>query len=284
MRITKSIGQIREIIKAQKMRENRVGFVPTMGFLHEGHLSLIRESVKNSDFTVVSIYVNPTQFAPDEDFEEYPRDLDRDIQLCEKEGVDLIFSPEDEAMYPDDFQTNVIPGELSNVLCGASRPTFFRGVCTIVTKLLNIVRPDSAYFGQKDYQQYKIISRMVRDLNINTNIVSCPIIREQDGLAVSSRNMYLNSKQRDEATCIYESLQKARKMLEDGKRDSSEIKKEMKKIINRNETTEIDYISIVNEDDLKTVSDISGADKIVIAIAVYVGKARLIDNMVWVVK
>ncbi|TYB31942.1 MAG: pantoate--beta-alanine ligase [Candidatus Mcinerneyibacterium aminivorans] len=283
MRITKYISKIREIVNNEKMRGNSIGFVPTMGFLHEGHLSLIRESVKNEDFTIVSIYVNPTQFAPDEDFEEYPRDIERDIKMCEKEGVDLIFSPEDETMYPEGFQTHVIPGELSNVLCGESRPTFFRGVCTIVTKLLNIVRPHRAYFGQKDYQQYKIISRMVRDLNMQTEIKSCPIIRESDGLAISSRNMYLNSKERKEAASLYESLQAAEKMLKNGINESSKIKAEMKKIIEAKDTTEIDYISIVNEKNLKSISDISKADKILIALAVYVGRARLIDNMVWVV-
>ena len=281
MIVESKIKNVREILNEIRMKDNSIGFVPTMGFLHEGHLSLIRNSVNNEDFTVVSIYVNPTQFAPDEDFDEYPRDMERDLKLLEKEGVDLVFTPDDKEMYSDDFQTYVIPGKLSDVLCGSSRPGFFKGVCTIVTKLFNIINPDRAYFGQKDYQQYKIIDRMSKDLNMNVEVIACPIIREDDGIAMSSRNRYLNREEREDALSLNLALKKAKELLDNGEKDVNKIKEMIINTINSKSKTDIDYVEVVDEKNLKPIDSIDDVSKVLIALAVNVGRARLIDNTVW---
>ncbi len=265
---------------ADKLRKEgkSIGFVPTMGFLHEGHLSLVRCARANNDVVIVSVYVNPTQFGPSEDYKEYPRDLERDLLLLRKEEVDYVFVPSDEEMYPERSLTVVHVNELTEGLCGAKRPGHFDGVCLVVSKLFNIVKPHRAYFGKKDYQQYRVIERMVKDLNFDVEIVPCPIVREEDGLAMSSRNIYLSEKERRDATCLYKSLKLAIQLIENGERNVKKIKESMEKFIRSFESVrKIDYIEIVDKYTLKPVQEIRGRE--LIALAVYVGKARLIDNM-----
>ncbi len=256
-----------------------VGFVPTMGYLHEGHLSLIRRARSENDVVVVSIFVNPTQFGPNEDFDRYPRDLRRDEELCKREGVDFIFYPSVEEMYPEGFSTFVEVEKLTENLCGKSRPGHFRGVATVVTKLLNIVHPTRAYFGEKDFQQLQVIKRLVRDLNIPVEIVGCPIVREEDGLAMSSRNVYLNKEERKSALSLYQGLRLAKELFERGERNPSVIRKKVKEFILSHPKTKIDYVEIVSPEDLKPVKEVKEGD--VIALAVFVGKTRLIDNYVF---
>ncbi len=227
MRVIKSPFEVKKISDNFRKEGKIIGFVPTMGYLHEGHLSLVRRSKKECDVTFVSIFVNPIQFGPNEDFERYPRDEKRDLELLSKEGVDYVFIPEVHDMYPADYSVYVDETELSKYLCGARRPGHFRGVCTVVTKLFNIVKPHKAYFGKKDYQQFRIIERMVRDLNMDVEIVPCPIIRETDGLAMSSRNVYLTPEERKDAVCLYKSLQLASKMIREGERNPQKIIKAM---------------------------------------------------------
>jgi len=210
-----------------------IGFVPTMGYLHKGHLSLVEAARKENDVVVVSIFVNPTQFGPNEDYNRYPRDLERDLRLLEPIGVDYVFNPSVEEMYPAMYSTYVEEVELSKYLCGASRPGHFRGVCTVVTKLFNIVKPTKAYFGQKDAQQFRVLRRMVRDLNMDVEMIEMPIVREEDGLAMSSRNVYLSPEERKEATRLYKSLLKAKELIESGERDVQKIKSEMLKILDQ---------------------------------------------------
>ena len=256
-----------------------VGFVPTMGYLHEGHLSLIRRARSENDVVVVSIFVNPTQFGPNEDFDRYPRDLRRDEELCKREGVDFIFYPSVEEMYPEGFSTFVEVEKLTENLCGKSRPGHFRGVATVVTKLLNIVHPTRAYFGEKDFQQLQVIKRLVRDLNIPVEIVGCPIVREEDGLAMSSRNVYLNKEERKSALSLYQGLRLAKELFERGERNPSVIRKKVEEFILSHPKTKIDYVEIVSPEDLKPVKEVKEGD--VIALAVFVGKTRLIDNYVF---
>ena len=258
--------------------ENKsIGFVPTMGFLHEGHLSLIRRSVQDNDVAVVSIFVNPTQFGPNEDFASYPRDLERDLTLLENEKVDCVFTPDIEEMYPRDFSTYVCEERLSQHLCGASRPGHFRGVCTVVTKLFNIIRPDRAYFGQKDAQQAIVIKKMVADLNMNLEIIVVPTVRESDGLAMSSRNTYLNLKERQAATVLFKALSLARQSWQDGERDGDKIRQQMTSLIQKEPLAKIDYVSIADPDTLEELKEI---DRPALAsLAVRIGKARLIDNI-----
>ena len=253
-------------------------FVPTMGFLHEGHLSLVREGKKYGDDMVVSIFVNPAQFAPGEDLESYPRNLEKDLELLQKEDVDTVFFPDDKEIYGNKFQTYVELEKLPNHLCGISRPIFFKGVATVVAKLFNIVKPHVTVFGQKDYQQLVIIRQMVRDLDFDIEVVGAPTEREPDGLAMSSRNNYLTPEQRISALSLYKSLQKAQALVESGMQDANKIIDAATELIQSHTGTEIDYIAIC---DTETLVDIKTIDKpVVMALAVQVGKARLIDNMI----
>jgi len=259
-------------------REGKViALVPTMGFLHEGHLSLIRLADEAADVVVTSIYVNPTQFGPSEDVDQYPRDIDRDTTLAQQAGTDVLFVPTDKAMYSQGYQTFVTVENLTRGLCGAFRPTHFRGVTTIVTKLFNIVRPHISVFGQKDAQQAIVIKRMTRDLNFDIEIKVAPIVRHEDGLAMSSRNKYLTPQQRSQAPVLYQSLCAANKMIEEGERNPNVVKKHTKDMIEAIASSKIDYIEIVNAETLEPVREIRG--NILIALAVYIGKARLIDNI-----
>lgn len=280
MRIVYEPCQMQEI--ANKYREwgKTIGFVPTMGYLHEGHISLIKQAKKDNDVVFVSIFVNPTQFAPNEDLDKYPRDLKQDEEMLTKEGVDFLFYPTVENMYPKNFQTYVTVDNLTKVLEGASRPTHFRGVTTVVNKLFNITKPHRAYFGKKDAQQLIVIKRMVEDLNIDVEIIGMPIVREKDGLAMSSRNKYLNEKERKDAICLYKSLKKAKELIDNGIRDSQTVKKEMESVINIYSIPKIDYININSLTTLKELEEIKKGDTL-ISLAVFVGKTRLIDNL-WI--
>ena len=261
----------------QWQREGRsIAFVPTMGFLHEGHLSLIRKGRELADVSVVSIYVNPTQFAPGEDLDKYPRDFERDIRLCAEEQVDVVFFPSNEEMYPGGYQTFVLNESLSDKLCGRTRPTHFKGVTTIVAKLFNIVDADYALFGRKDAQQALIIRNMARDLNFRTEIIVAPIVREPDGLAMSSRNKYLSPAQRQQALVLNESLRRVEALWREGERDLDRLKKEMATAIESRPECRVDYISFVDADTLENAGDDS--KKILLALAVFVGNTRLIDN------
>ncbi len=254
-----------------------VGFVPTMGFLHEGHLSLLRIARKQSDLLVVSIFVNPAQFGPNEDLEAYPRDFERDEALCAQEGADIVFYPEPGNMYAADASVWVDEEALSGVLCGASRPGHFRGVCTVVAKLFNLVQPDVAVFGEKDAQQLRIIERMVRDLNFPVTIVRGPIVREPDGLAMSSRNKYLSGMQRKNALCLKQSLDKVVQLVEQGERQVSILSAAMTSMIGKTPEAEVDYIEFVDDGSLARVERING--RILVALAVKIGSTRLIDNV-----
>lgn len=276
MTIVNTVDEARKIIKDWKKHGLSVGLVPTMGYLHEGHRSLIEKSVFENDRTVVSIFVNPIQFAPNEDLASYPRDLERDATLCKSVGADLIFNPQPSEMYADDFCSCVEVDKISKGLCGKSRPIHFRGVCTVVTKLFNIATPDNAYFGEKDAQQLAVIKRMVRDLNMDINIVGCPIVREADGLAKSSRNTYLSDEERKAALVLSRSLKSAKKMLSDGERSATEITELIRTEIEFEPLAKIDYIEVVDSLNLQPVDEIN--TDILVAIAVYIGKTRLIDN------
>jgi pantoate--beta-alanine ligase len=265
--------------RARQLRREgrRVAFVPTMGFLHAGHLSLMRLGRQRADILVVSIYVNPTQFAPHEDFEAYPRDMARDLALAESANADIVFTPDDPMMYPEGFQTYVTPERLGRGLCGISRPIFFRGVATVVTKLFNIVQPDSAVFGEKDFQQLVIIRRLVQDLNMNIEIIGGPTVREDDGLAMSSRNAYLRPEQRPAALSLHQALQQSRDMVRGGETDAARIMAAATRHIERFEQTVIDYIAIVDPENLDSMTTIDRPARM--ALAVKVGATRLIDNM-----
>ncbi len=277
MKIVKSIAEMKKISHKIHSSSLKIGFVPTMGFLHEGHLSLIKIAKKMSERTVVSIFVNPTQFGPNEDYYQYPRDIKRDKELLKKEGVHYIFYPSEEEMYPEGFLTTVKVKKLSEILCGASRPVHFEGVTTVVLKLFNIINPDIAVFGEKDYQQLVIIKKMVMDLNLDISIVSGEIIREQDGIAMSSRNTYLSKEERKQATCLYRSLLIARDWIMAGERNTSIIISRMKEFIKTFPSTKIDYIEIVDPETLNPLKRIKGSARILLA--VWIGKTRLIDNL-----
>ncbi|MBU1355475.1 MAG: pantoate--beta-alanine ligase [Candidatus Edwardsbacteria bacterium] len=279
MKISKTIKQLRQAIALQEKQGRRIGFVPTMGALHEGHLSLIRLAKKHSDFVVVSIFVNPTQFGPKEDYKKYPRDLKKDAALCKTAGADLIFSPSPEEIYPKNFSTYINVEGLTQGLCGASRPGHFRGVATVVVKLFNIVQPDAAVFGQKDAQQLAVIRQMTKDLDLPVKIIGAPIVRERDGLAMSSRNAYLTMEERAEAPALYRSLQLAGSMVKSGKRKADSVKREIAKLLYRDAPLgEIDYIEIVDNETLRPVKVIQ--KNTLIALAVKFPNARLIDNIV----
>lgn len=276
--IIRNIPGLKEKIGQVRTSGKTIGFVPTMGYLHEGHLSLVRVAVEECDFVVVSIYVNPIQFGVGEDYEEYPRDLTRDADLCEKEGVDLIFAPSDKDMYPLGYSTFVDVENLTAGLCGRNRPGHFRGVTTVVTKLFNLVEPHRAYFGQKDAQQALVLKKMIADLNMNLELIVLPTIREKDGLAMSSRNAYLSERERKAGLVLYQSLQKAEELINSGCLISRNIIREMEEIIKQEPLADIDYVEIVDTINLKEIAELKG--QVLIALAVKVGKTRLIDNIV----
>lgn len=278
MDICYTIKDVRERVNAWKREGLTIGFVPTMGYLHEGHKSLMQAARENNDRIVVSVFVNPMQFGPNEDLESYPRDFEKDSALCESVGVDLIFHPEPEEMYADGFCSYVDMNGLTTELCGKSRPIHFRGVQTVVLKLFNIVKPDTAYFGQKDAQQLAVIKRMVKDLNVDTEIVGCPIVREADGLAKSSRNTYLNPDERKAALILSRSLKLGRELIENGETDSKAVIKAITDNINTEPLAKIDYVDVVDFDTITPVDKIG--ESVLVAIAVYIGKTRLIDNFI----
>ena len=278
LQVITSIEDIKQRIKTFKENQLSIGFIPTMGALHEGHLSLVRQAKEENDKVVVSIFVNPLQFGINEDFTQYPRTFDNDCKLLSKEDVDIVFNPRTSEMYPDGFCTSVIPGHLEDKLCGKSRPGHFRGVSVVVLKLFNLVKPDVAYFGQKDFQQTVIIKRVVADLNLNVNIKALPTIRNKEVLALSSRNAYLHGTEKKDALCLYRALIKAKDMVNAGTKNAEEIKGEMEKIINNCKSAKIDYISIVNPETLEAVSEVRSSS--IAALAVRIGKTRLIDNII----
>lgn len=276
MQIIKTVEELRPIIKAWRREGLSVGLVPTMGYLHEGHKSLIIKAVSENDRVVVSDFVNPTQFGANEDLSSYPRDIERDAALCEEAGAALIFHPEPEEMYYPDNCTFVDMNKLTKGLCGKTRPVHFSGVCTVVSKLFNIVTPDKAYFGEKDAQQLAVIRRMVRDMNFDITIVGCPIVREADGLAMSSRNTYLNPEERKAALILHQALTLGEEMMKAGERDAAKIKEAIVDKMNSEPLAKIDYVEIVDSDTLESVDVI--AAPVLTATAVYIGKTRLIDN------
>lgn len=277
MKIFKNPEEVQKYLISEKMNRKKISFVPTMGYLHEGHLSLMREGRKYGDILVVSIFVNPTQFGPNEDLDRYPRDFEGDVEKCKSVGVDVIFYPTNENMYPENFQTYVTVEKVTKNLCGLSRPTHFRGVATVVAKLFNIVQPDYAFFGEKDFQQLVVIKQMVRDLNFPIKIIGCPIVREPDGLAMSSRNAYLSSEERKQALCLYKSILKVKELFEKGERNSQKLIEAAKSVITKHPLAKIDYVKIV---DINTMEDIEGEinKDALYAVAVWIGKTRLIDN------
>lgn len=282
MKIETTVKDVRKTVKTWKREGLTVGLVPTMGYLHEGHQSLIKKAVEQCDKVVVSIFVNPMQFGPTEDLASYPRDLEKDSELCEKTGADLIFHPEPEEMYQEGFCSFVDMTGLTQALCGLSRPVHFRGVCTVVSKLFHIVQPDKAYFGEKDAQQLAVIKRMVKDLNMDIEIVGCPIIREKDGLAKSSRNTYLDEKERSAALILSKSIFLGKKMVEEGERNANVVKQAMTDLIQKEPMAEIDYVEIVDQNTMQSIEEIKG--DILCAIAVGINhKARLIDNFMMTV-
>ena len=278
LQVITSIEDIKQRVKTFKENQLSIGFIPTMGALHEGHLSLVRQAKEENDKVVVSIFVNPLQFGINEDFTQYPRTFDNDRKLLSKENVDVVFNPKASEMYPKGFCTSVIMGDLEDRLCGKSRPGHFRGVATIVMKLFNLINPDIAYFGQKDFQQTVVIKRVVADLNLGVNIKVLPTVRGKEGLALSSRNAYLGETEKKDALCLYNALTKAKDMVNAGTKNAEEIKAEMEKIVNNCKSAKIDYISIVNPVTLETVPEVRSGD--VAALAVRIGKTRLIDNII----
>jgi len=277
MKVIRTIRELREELWIQRSHGQRISLVPTMGYFHEGHLSLMDLAREKSDFMVVSLYVNPTQFGPNEDLARYPRDFTRDERLARDRGTDVLFYPDNQEMYPDSFCTYVVPEKLANVLCGRSRPTHFQGVTTIVTKLFNIVQPDLAVFGRKDAQQAIIIKRMVSDLNFPIEIIVAPIVREIDGLAMSSRNAYLTPSERKQAPVIFQALTQAAELIQKGERRSTYIEKRIGQIIATANLARIEYIQVVSEKDLQPVPIIEPGT--FVAVAVRFGKTRLIDNL-----
>ena len=278
MEIITTVEGVRKQVKEWRKEGLTVGLVPTMGYLHEGHKSLIDKAVAENDRVVVSVFVNPIQFGPSEDLASYPIDLERDAELCEKAGANVIFHPEDSEMYFDDFCTYVDMDDLTKGLCGKTRPTHFRGVCTVVSKLFHIVAPDRAYFGQKDAQQLAVIRRMVRDLNFDLEIVGCPIVREEDGLAKSSRNTYLSAEERKAAVVLHKGLTEGEKLLEAGEKDAAKVIAAVREVIEKEPLAKIDYVELVDWNTLKPVNTVE--DTVLVAIAVYIGKTRLIDNVI----
>lgn len=278
MRIIRDIRQMSFLARKLRLQGKTIGLVPTMGALHQGHLSLIRKASKDNDIVVASIFVNPAQFGPKDDFKKYPRHFSQDVKLCKASGVDIIFYPEAGRMYPDNYKTYVDVGELAGVLCGRFRPGHFRGVATVVTKLFNIIVPHIAYFGQKDAQQAVIIEKIIDDLSIPVRIKIMPTVREEDGLAMSSRNAYLNQGERSDAVVLPRALNLAKNLIAQGNRNTSHIIRKMKGLISRKKNAKIQYVSIVNPIDLSPLERVSG--KTLIALAVWIGKTRIIDNII----
>lgn len=273
---TNTVAEVRAQVKQWKKEGKTIGLVPTMGYLHEGHASLMKRAREENDIVVVSIFVNPIQFGPTEDLASYPRDFHRDSEVCQRMGVDLIFHPDPEGMYQENFCTYVDMDVLTEQLCGKSRPTHFRGVQTVVSKLFHIAAPDRAYFGEKDAQQLAVIRRMARDLNFDIEIVGCPIVREEDGLAKSSRNAYLNQEERQAALVLSRSIREGKRLIEGGETDAAAVKASMRSIIASEPLARIDYVEIVDGDSLQPMDTINGL--VLGAVAVYIGKTRLIDN------
>ena len=278
MEVFENIPAMKQFVRMKKAEGKTIGFVPTMGYLHSGHLSLIKKSTSQNDVTVISIFVNPTQFGENEDLDQYPRDFERDCRLAQEAGADAVFFPTAGMMYPEGYKTYVEVVDITKRLCGVTRPTHFKGVTTVVTKLFHIVAPDRAYFGQKDAQQLLVIRRMVKDLNMDIEIVGCPIVRETDGLAMSSRNLYLSEEERTQATVLNQSLEMAEKMIDSGERDSNTVKKAIKEKIGTMELARIDYVELVDTESLLPAQRITG--EVLIALAVYFGETRLIDNRI----
>jgi pantoate--beta-alanine ligase len=278
--IVKRTPQMKSLARRLAEEGNRIGFVPTMGALHNGHLSLMQRARQMSDIVVVSIFINPIQFGPTEDLDRYPRDLARDAELCMTRGVDYIFAPLIDEIYPEDFSSYVIVEGLSDRLCGSSREGHFRGVTTVVTKLVNIVKPQYTFLGRKDAQQAIIVKRMVEDLSMDTEIVVCPIVRDEDGVALSSRNAYLAPDERSAATVLHRALEKAQVLYGGGERDAAVILRAMEEVVATEPLVRVDYIQIVNTRDLEPLQSLSDEQTILIAIAAFVGKTRLIDNVV----
>ena len=277
MRLIKEISQMKDYRRKIKASQT-VGFVPTMGAFHEGHLSLIRKACQQCDKVVVSVFVNPIQFGKGDDYQRYPRNLSEDISLSEKEGIDVVFAPSLEEMYPRDYSTFVqVGGPLSSTLEGASRSGHFKGVATVLIKLFNIVKPDFSYFGEKDYQQVLVVKKVVDELNLDTQIIVLPTIREKDGLALSSRNSYLNEGERKAAAILYKALEKAGLWIKEGERNPFSIVSKIKDLIKKESLAKLDYVAVVNPDTLEKVEDIRGT--VLIALAVRIGETRLIDNM-----
>ena len=277
MEIAETIVSVRNIVRAARSQGKKVGLVPTMGALHAGHASLIETAVKDCDFVVVSIFVNPTQFGPGEDLENYPKPFEADLEICRRAGVDIAFAPTPEQMYPAENLAWVTVERLTEPLCGRGRPTHFRGVTTVCTKLFNIVGPDVAYFGQKDAQQAIVVKRMVADLNMPLEIIVCPTVREPNGLAVSSRNQYLSEQQKQDAASIHKSLEECRRMIGDGAAQAGQIIAGMRAILQEVPAIDIEYVSLVDAETLESVEKISG--RVLVAVAVRLGPARLIDNI-----
>ena len=277
MKVIKKIEEMKTVVKRARTSGKSIGLVPTMGFLHLGHLSLVKESVRKMDLTVVSIFVNSAQFGPQEDFLEYPRDVSKDLLLLEKEKVEYVFIPEILEMYPEGYKTYVEVHELQDRLCGISRPIFFRGICSIVLKLFIIVNPDMLFFGQKDAQQAIILERMIKDLNLDVKLEVMPIIREKTGLALSSRNYYFDQSQKQAALCLWRSLKKAEAMIVSGEKQAAKVINNMKALIESEPKAKIDYIEVVDPKNLNPVSEIQ--KNILIAVAVFIDGVRLIDNL-----
>lgn len=278
MTIARTIQETRNTIKEWRRQGYTIGLVPTMGYLHDGHASLMKKAKESCQKVVVSIFVNPMQFGANEDLSTYPRDLEADSRLCESLGVDLIFHPEPEEMYNPGFCSFVDMTGLTKELCGKSRPIHFRGVCTVVTKLFNIVTPDKAFFGQKDAQQLAVIKRMTADLNMDIEIVGCPIIREEDGLARSSRNVYLNKEERQAALILSKTIQLGQQMIQQGSRSASQLLAAMKDSLESEPLARIDYVEAVSMDTIQPIDTIQG--QVLVAMAVFIGKTRLIDNFI----
>ena len=277
MKIAATIAETRAAVAAARRNNLRVGLVPTMGALHAGHVSLLQAARRDTGFVVASIFVNPTQFGPNEDLTRYPRPFDQDVQVCQAEGVDLIFHPEPATIYPPDFRTYVEVHDLQNVLCGGTRPTHFRGVATVVLKLFNIVQPDIAYFGQKDAQQARLLQQMVRDLDVPVQLQLCPIVREPDGLAMSSRNQYLDATQRHNATVLHHALLAIRERIDGGERRAEPLLRLAKEMIAATPGARLDYAAAVAWENLQPLATLHG--QVLIALAVYFGSTRLIDNL-----
>jgi pantoate--beta-alanine ligase len=278
MRIIEDIVEMQRWSEAERSAGRRIVFVPTMGYLHEGHLSLVRDGKRRGDRLVVSIFVNPTQFGPNEDYAAYPRDATRDRELLEKEGVDILFSPAAEAMYPEDSQTSVEVSRLSDPLCGGFRPGHFRGVATVVAKLFNIVKPHVAVFGEKDYQQLQVIRRLGQDLNFDVEIASHPTVRENDGLAMSSRNAYLSREERSAALALYRALERAQALVDQGERQSARIAAAAGEVIGKEPLARVEYIEVCDAETLEAAETIDR--RALLALAVRIGRTRLIDNTV----